>query len=207
MADWTYTTLRDAHLDEHNAFDHTDLASLTNTYVLGVDGGAIKQLTELDIEARVDVKKNGASVASRRGINFVEGSNITLTISDDSGNEEVDVTITGEAGGSSTGGMPVAVKAEAWTVSEAGIYLMNSTAAGRVLTLPALSTLSSDGMRVIVKRYGVDYYVDVDCNAADEFEPGGVSSLRLFTNWSALSLFGSPSTPYWMELGFYGGIS
>lgn len=44
MADWTYTTHRDEHLDEHNQFDHTSLASLIEGRVLGVSGGKIVQL-------------------------------------------------------------------------------------------------------------------------------------------------------------------
>ena len=47
----------------------------------------------LNANARVAVKKNGTLVATRRGVNFIEGSNVTLTVVDDSGNEEVDVTI------------------------------------------------------------------------------------------------------------------
>lgn len=55
--------------------------------------------------ARVAVSKNsGATVGTRREINFIEGANVTLTIADDSGNEEIDVTIaaTGAAGAPST---------------------------------------------------------------------------------------------------------
>lgn len=44
--------------------------------------------------ARVAVSENsGATIGTRRRINFVEGSNVTLTITDDAGNEEIDVTI------------------------------------------------------------------------------------------------------------------
>lgn len=44
--------------------------------------------------ARVSVSKNsGATVGTRRRINFIEGSNVSLTVFDDAGNEEVDVTI------------------------------------------------------------------------------------------------------------------
>jgi hypothetical protein len=54
----------------------------------------------LSNNARVAVNKNsGATVGTRRRINFIEGSNITLTISDDAGNEEVDVTIDAAGGG------------------------------------------------------------------------------------------------------------
>jgi hypothetical protein len=47
----------------------------------------------LDSNARVQVKNNGAAVGTRRAINFIAGSNVTLSISDDASNEEVDVTI------------------------------------------------------------------------------------------------------------------
>ena len=206
MADWTLTTDAQEHLDEHNQFDHTDLASLTEGRVLGVVGGIIKQLTSIDLLARVGVKKNGSLVASRRAINFVEGSNITLTIVDDSGNEEVDVLITGAAGGGGVGGMPVFWKTGNFTISESGVYIVDSSSAVVTATLPALAAVGSTGMRVIVKRHGSNY-VDVDTNAADDFEPGSLQTIRLFTNWSALSLAGSLSGDYWYELGFYGSVT
>lgn len=48
----------------------------------------------LDNNARVVVRKNsGANVGTRRRLNFIEGTGITLTVADDAGNEEVDITI------------------------------------------------------------------------------------------------------------------
>lgn len=38
-------------------------------------------------------KNNGSNIGSRPRINFTEGSNVSLTISDDSGNNEIDITI------------------------------------------------------------------------------------------------------------------
>jgi len=50
--------------------------------------------------ARVKVRKNsGADVGSRRRLNFVEGSNVTLTVADDSANEEIDIVIASASGG------------------------------------------------------------------------------------------------------------
>lgn len=49
---------------------------------------------------RIDVKKAGTLVGTRPAINLIEGSNVTLTVSDDSANNEVDVTIA--ASGSAT---------------------------------------------------------------------------------------------------------
>ena len=55
---------------------------------------------DLDNNARVAVRKNtGADVGERRRLNFIEGSNVTLTITDDSGSEEVDITIAASGGG------------------------------------------------------------------------------------------------------------
>ncbi len=47
----------------------------------------------------VTVEKNGTVVGTRRNINFIEGTNITLTIAEDSANDEIDVTIAASGGG------------------------------------------------------------------------------------------------------------
>ena len=72
-----------------------------------VDGGANADVT-LDFDetvalgnnARVAVSKNsGATVGTRRRLNLIEGANITLTVADDAGSEEVDITIAAAGGG------------------------------------------------------------------------------------------------------------
>ncbi len=62
----------------------------------GVSGNPTISLpSTVATNARVAVSKNsGATTGTRRRINLIEGSGITLTIADDSGNEEVDITIT-----------------------------------------------------------------------------------------------------------------
>ena len=62
----------------------TALSSFTN------DSGYITNTGN----ARVGVENNGTLVGTRRNINFIPGTGISLSISDDSANEEVDVTIT-----------------------------------------------------------------------------------------------------------------
>jgi len=47
------------------------------------------------------VKKNNVAVATRQGINLIEGANVTLTVADDAGNNEVDVTIAASVSGAS----------------------------------------------------------------------------------------------------------
>jgi glycerophosphoryl diester phosphodiesterase len=52
----------------------------------------------VDANARVTVKKAGADVGSRRALNLIEGSGVTLTVEDDPAGEEVEVTIAAEGG-------------------------------------------------------------------------------------------------------------
>jgi hypothetical protein len=52
---------------------------------------------------RTIIKKAGTLVGVRRKLNFIEGSNVTLTIADDSINDEIDITI--NASGGSGGGL------------------------------------------------------------------------------------------------------
>lgn len=44
------------------------------------------------------IEKNGVSIAARSILNFIEGSNITLNIEDDSVNNEIDITISSSSG-------------------------------------------------------------------------------------------------------------
>jgi hypothetical protein len=73
------------------ATNFSDLQTLLNG---GLDNSNISASAALDAAARVGVRLNSAgSTFSRRRINFIEGTGIDLTVADDSGNEEVDVTI------------------------------------------------------------------------------------------------------------------
>lgn len=57
-------------------------------------GGSDALTGNVDANARVAVKKAGVLQGTRRGINLIEGTGISLTVADDAGNEEVDVTVT-----------------------------------------------------------------------------------------------------------------
>ena len=46
--------------------------------------------------------KIAAAIGTRRGINLIEGTNVTLTVADDAGNDRVNVTIAAAAGGGRT---------------------------------------------------------------------------------------------------------
>lgn len=53
---------------------------------------------------RTIIRKAGTIIGGRRSINFIEGSNVTLTVTDNSGTDSVDVTITAAGGSGSPGG-------------------------------------------------------------------------------------------------------
>lgn len=52
----------------------------------------------IDDNARVSVDRNSSLIGVRRGINFIEGSNITLNVVDDPAQEEIEVTINAAGG-------------------------------------------------------------------------------------------------------------
>ncbi len=71
----------------------TTLTSGVNHNARHNSGGADALTGSLDANARVAVSKGGTLVGTRRGINLIEGSGVTLTTADNSGSERVDVTI------------------------------------------------------------------------------------------------------------------
>ncbi|MDP9145923.1 MAG: hypothetical protein M3N43_14740 [Actinomycetota bacterium] len=99
------------------------------------------QLQEVrDLNARVGVRKNSAgSTFIRRRVNLIEGSNVTLTVADDSGNEEVDVTIAATGGSGSLTvqdeGTPLATDATTLNFVGGGV---TATGAGatKTITIP-----------------------------------------------------------------------
>lgn len=57
---------------------------------------------DLTANARVAVQKAGVGPFKRRKINFIQGDNVTLTITDQPGTEQVDIQIAASAGGAGT---------------------------------------------------------------------------------------------------------
>lgn len=74
------------------------------------DAGNAFSLAVIDNSSRqkVLVNKNGlSSVGPRQEINFIEGTNVTLTVADDGPNDRVNVTITSSGGGGGGGSLDV----------------------------------------------------------------------------------------------------
>jgi hypothetical protein len=105
----TYITVQDEtpnlpnsirHVNVSEADKHTPKLHKDTHKTGGGDAFVVNDL--LDAVARVKVRKNSnpSDVGSRRRLNFIEGANVTLTLADDSTDEEVDVTIASSGGGS-----------------------------------------------------------------------------------------------------------
>jgi trimeric autotransporter adhesin len=80
--------------------DRTFDIAVTAPVTITGDSVALDQTAALGNVARTTVRRNtGADVGSRRRLNLIEGSNITITVADDAPNEELDVTIAAAGGG------------------------------------------------------------------------------------------------------------
>jgi hypothetical protein len=65
-------------------------------------GGSDALAGNLDAVARANILKAGTLVGTRRGLNLIQGTNVTLTMTDDAPNERVNVTVDAVAGGGGT---------------------------------------------------------------------------------------------------------
>lgn len=93
--------------------------------------------SQLDAKiAGVEVVKNsGTIVGTRKQLNFIEGTNVTLTVADDAGNNQVDITIAATGGGGGATNLsytasPTNGVVESDTGTDATIPLATTTNAG-----------------------------------------------------------------------------
>jgi hypothetical protein len=79
----------------------TDKAKLN---AINLDGYATRQDIDGYIEGITVRRNTGSNVGTQPRLNFIEGSNITISAANDSGNNEIDVTISSSGGSSSSDG-------------------------------------------------------------------------------------------------------
>lgn len=89
--------------------DSSTIDFIYNDGVPSITAGIIPSV-DLDNNARIAIRRNtGADIGERRRLNFIEGSNVTMTITDDPANEEIDITINSTGGGGGSGNAGSAV--------------------------------------------------------------------------------------------------
>jgi hypothetical protein len=82
------------------AFDRANLANGTANTALLVGSTAFDRA---NVANNVPIQRAGSLIGTRNKINFIQGSNITLTVSDDSAGDRVNVSISAIGGGGGGG--------------------------------------------------------------------------------------------------------
>ena len=98
---YDYVIIRSDGVNNWYIVSKSDFAS--STHASTHQSGSSDALTgNLDANARITARKNsGSNIGTRRRLNFIEGSNVSINIEDDSANEELAITISSTGGGGS----------------------------------------------------------------------------------------------------------
>lgn len=125
---------------------------------------------------KIEIATNGTLNGTRKRINLVAGSNVTINAADDTTNNKVDVTI---AATSSGGGYTAVAKSANYTAAPGNFVVCDASAGGFTITLPA----PSNGAMVRVKK------VDNTANAVLVVPPSGhidnSASASINTQWQS----------------------
>ena len=132
------TLTADRRINPRNGLLSSDLGA-NNDYVIDVNPFSVSHLIAtpgaLDWTGTT-VKKNGSTTGTRRGIDFVEGSNITLT-EVDNGNSTDTVGVTIATGGFAFGANVTQPGAYPYNVLSTDLLVLVDTSAARTINLPA----------------------------------------------------------------------
>jgi hypothetical protein len=121
------------------------------------------------------IRVNGSATTDRNNINFIAGSNVTLTPSDDAGNDEIEITI------AAAGSSGIGVKASGFGVSLTGIT--------------SIDFINGDGCVPTVSESptgeaNINFYVDVSDFAGAGLEDDGAENLRIAASAAGNGLTG-----------------
>lgn len=107
------------------------------------------------------------------------------------------------SGGS--GGLTVTRLTSDTTLTASGIYVVDSVAAIRTITLPALSAAPAAGFRIQIKREGASNVI-LTRAGADTFEDS-TTTKTMFTDYSGFTTFCDSAANDWYIGGFFGSVS
>jgi hypothetical protein len=145
----------------------TGSSSITVNDGNGVAGNPTISVISNSSTQKVEVTKNsGAVVGTRKQLNFIEGSNITLTIADDAGNDQVDITITGASSTAYS------------TIEEEGTPLTQRTSLNFV----------GSGITASDNTTKTNVALDADLNALADLATTGFATRTASNTWTTRSL-------------------
>lgn len=115
----------------------------------------------------VRIAKAGVDVGTRNRLNLIEGANVTLTVADDAGNDEVDVTIAASAGGSSTRSVGITIDGAGSVITTGVKGFVRVPFTGTITKVSLLSTDASATAGSIVIDIWKDTYANYPPTVAD----------------------------------------
>lgn len=164
---------------------------------------------------RVEVVKNsGAVVGTRKQLNFIEGSNVTLTIADDAGGDQVDITIAAAGGGGGVsdgdkGDITVSSSGTVWTIDNDVVTyakMQNVSATSRFLGRITAGAGDTEELTGTQATTLLDTFTSGLKGLAPPSGGGTTNFLRADGNWAAPSGGGSgldhPQVMARIALGF-----
>jgi hypothetical protein len=137
-----------------------------NQFELSNNGDAYSKVlrTADSLASNIEVSKGGTSIGTRPEINFIEGSNVTLTVADDAANSRVNVTVasSGSAGGSNVLFKQTSVQAGDTRTSNGDFattydVTANSLAAGDVLQIDVMGVASNSSGANVTNDFVVGF--------------------------------------------------
>lgn len=110
----------------------------------------------------ITVRKNtGADIGTRRRLNFIEGTNVTITASDDSGSDEIDVTL-----------------------AAATALAVRKNSGSNVGTRPRINFIEGSNITLTVADDGVDSEVDVTITGTAAGIPTDIQTFAANGTWT-----------------------
>ena len=172
----------------------TDSATIDFTYNDGapsITAAVVNNTTTQKVEV---VKNSGAVVGTRKQLNFIEGTNVTLTIADDAGNDQVDITIASTGASGTANDAVQARRTTTFTLSTAfeDITFNTTDVETNAAVIEHNNTNTDDIDIKVAGTYEVSYYAPIDTSGLSNGDTWDVTG-RIRLNDTGTDLNGSAS--------------